>query len=80
MSENNVDFKQMIKDLRIAIEEAAGALKKLEVTGTENDANSALWKASAIWNGKEYSAIETALKAKGHKSSLQESMEKLGVV
>lgn len=80
MSENNVDFKRMIKDLRVAVEEAAGALKKLEATGTGSDANSALWKASAIWNSKEYSAIETALKAKGHKSSLQESLEKLGAI
>lgn len=76
MPENNVDFKQKIKDLRIATEKSVEALRKLEATGTENDANSALWNVSSIWNGKEYSAIETALKAKGHKSGLDTLREK----
>jgi hypothetical protein len=73
----NVDFKQMIKDLRIATEKSVEKLKKLETSGTENNANSALWAVTAIWNGKEYGDIETALRAKGHKSNLQESMERL---
>lgn len=70
MSGNNEDFKQMIKDLRIAVEKSVEALKKLEATGTENDANSSLWTVMAIWNGKEYSNIEAALREKGHKSCL----------
>jgi len=78
--ENKVDFKQQIKDLRIATEKSVDKLKKLESTGTENDANEALWVASAIWNGKEYGEIESALRAKGHKSGLQKSMEKLGAI
>jgi hypothetical protein len=73
---NDVDFKQMIKDLRIAVEESIETLKKLEVNGTEQDANSALWSVTAIWNGKEYSTIEAALRAKGHKSGLGKSLEK----
>lgn len=80
MSENNGEFKQKIMDLRIVVEKSVEKLKKLEATGTENDANMALWAASAIWNGKEYGDIESALKAKGHKSSLQESLEKMGVL
>lgn len=70
MSENNVDFKQQIKDLRIAVEKSVDTLRRLETTGTENDANSSLWSVTAIWNGEEYSAIETALKARGHKSGI----------
>lgn len=76
MPENNKDFKQKINDLRIALEKSVETLKKLEATGTENDANSSLWAVSSIWNGKEYSAIEVALKGKGHKSYLDELMEK----
>jgi hypothetical protein len=68
--ENGIDFKQKIKDLRIAVEKSVDTLKKLEATGTEDDANSSLWAVTAIWNGKEYSAIETALKAKGRKSGM----------
>lgn len=71
MSENNVDFKLKIKDLRIAVERALDKLKKFETTGTEQDASDALWVISAIWNGKEFSTIEDALKEKGYKSSLE---------
>ena len=76
---NNKDFKQKIRDLRIAVEKSVETLKKLEASGTENDANDSLWVVTGIWNGKEYSAIEDALKAKGYKSSLQASMEKLDI-
>ncbi len=67
---NNGEFSQKIKDLRIAVEESVEKLKKFEKTGTENDANNALWTVSAIWNGEQYSDIETALKARGHKSGI----------
>ncbi len=70
MSENNIDFKQEIKDLRLVVEKSVETLRKLESTGTEGDANRALWATHAIWNGKEYSAIETALREKGYKSTL----------
>lgn len=80
MPENNGEFKQKIKDLRITVEESVEKLKKLETTGTNNDANAALWAVSAIWNGEEYSEIEKALKEKGYKSSMQESLEKMGVL
>lgn len=79
-TENNGEFKKKIKDLRIAVEKLVEELKKLETTGTENDANRALWTVSATWNGKEYSDIYGALRAKGHKSSLEKSMERLGVI
>ncbi len=69
MTENNENFKQKIGDLRSVVEKAAESLKRLEVTGTENDANRSLWIAYSIWNGKEYSDIESALKERGHKSS-----------
>lgn len=71
MSKNNADFKLEIKDLRIAVERVLETLKKFETTGTAQDANSALWAISSVWNGKEYSAIETALKENGYKSSLE---------
>jgi hypothetical protein len=77
---NNGEFTQKIKDLRIAVEQSVEKLKKLEKTGTESDAIDTLWTVSAIWNGKEYSEIETALKARGHKSGMQESLEKLGAI
>lgn len=77
MPENNGEFKQKIKNLRVAVEESVEKLKKLETTGTESDANTSLWTVSAIWNGKEYSDIENALKAKGHKSGMQEILEKI---
>lgn len=70
MTENDSDFKQMIKDLRIIVEKAAEELKKIETTGTESDATRALWATYDIWTGKEYGDIENALRAKGHKSSL----------
>ncbi len=76
MSENNVDFRQKIKDLRIAVERSAEVLKRLETSGKEDDANRSLWTVSSIWNGKEYASIETTLKEMGHKSNLQESMER----
>lgn len=71
MPGNNVDFKREIKDLRISVETALEKLKKFEITGTEQDANSALWTISAVWNGEEYSTIESALKENGYKSSLE---------
>ncbi len=70
MSENNIDLKQEIKNLRLVVEKSVETLRKLESTGTGEDANRALWAVSAIWNGKEYSDIETALRAKGHKSAI----------
>ena len=76
---NNKDFKQEIRDLRIAVEKSVETLKKLEATGTENDANDSLWVVTGIWNGKEYLAIEDALKEKGYKFSIQASMEKLDI-
>ena len=79
-TENGSDFKKEIKDLRIAVEKSLEKLKKLEITGTEQDANDSLWAVTAIWNGKEYSTIEAALKARGHKSGLLTSLEKLGVI
>jgi len=74
------EFKQKIKNLRTAVEESVEKLKKLETTGTESDANASLWAVSAIWNGEEYSEIEKALKEKGYKSSMQKSLEKIGVL
>lgn len=68
--ENNGEFEQKIKNLRVAVEKSVEKLKKLETTGTENDANAALWTVSAIWNGEEYSEIEKALKEKGYKSRM----------
>jgi hypothetical protein len=76
MTESDVDFKLEIKDLRIAVERALDKLKNFEMTGTEQDANSALWTVSAIWNGREYSTIEAALKVNGYKTSLERSMKK----
>ena len=76
MPENNKDFKQKIKDLRVAVEKSVETLRKLEATGTENDANSSLWVVSAIWNGEEYSTIETELRTKGHKSGFDKLREK----
>ena len=76
MPEKNKDFKQKIKDLRIALEKSVEKLRKLEATGTENDANSSLWAVSSVWNGKEYSTIETELRIKGHKSCLDELRKK----
>ena len=76
MSGNIEDFKQRIKDLRIAVEKSVETLRKLEAVGTENDANSALWAVTAIWNGKEYSNIEAALRVIGHKSGLDTVNEK----
>ncbi len=67
---NNGEFKQQIMNLRIAVEQSVEKLKKLEISGTESDANNALWTVSGIWNGKEYSTIEASLKARGHKSGL----------
>ncbi len=78
--ENDGEFKQKIKDLRIAVEKSVEKLKKLEASGTENDANAALWVVSGIWNGKEYGEIDSALREKGHKSSMEESLEKMGVL
>lgn len=78
--ENNGEFKYRIKALRMAVEKSVEKLKKLETTGTESDANASLWTVSAIWNGEEYSEIEKALKEKGHKSSMQKSLEKIGVI
>lgn len=77
--ENNNDFKQMIKELRIATEKSVEKLKNLEVSGTEDAANAALWVVSGIWNGKEYGEIDSALREKGHKSSMEETLEKMGV-
>jgi hypothetical protein len=79
-SGSSTDFKQRIKDLRVAVEKSVDTLKKLEGTGTEYDANDALWVMSAIWNGKEYSTIEATLKTMGHKSGIETSLERLGVI
>ncbi len=76
---SNTDFKQKIRDLRVVVEKSVETLKKLEATGSENDANDSLWVVTGIWNGKEYLAIEDALKEKGYKSSIQASMEKLDI-
>ena len=77
---NGGEFTLQIKNLRIAVEKSVEKLKKLEVTGKEEDANMALWTVSAIWNGDEYLEIEKALKERGHKSGMQESLEKMGVL
>jgi hypothetical protein len=76
MEENSKEYKQMIKDLRVSVERSVEKLKNLEITGTENDANSALWIVTAIWNGREYSAIESMLIANGHshKSCLEDKI------
>ena len=80
MPENNGEFKQKIKNLRVAVEESVEKLKKLETTGTESDANNALWIVSAIWNGKEYGNIESALRAKGHQSGMEKNLKRLGAI
>lgn len=77
---NGGEFTQQIKNLRIVVEKSVEKLKKLEVTGKEEDANMSLWTVSAIWNGDEYSEIEKALKERGHKSGMQKSLEKMGVL
>ena len=77
---NGGEFTQQINNLRIAVEKSVEKLKKLEVTGKEEDANMALWAVSGIWNGNEYSDIEKALKERGHKSGMQKSLEKMGVL
>ena len=77
---NNGEFTQKIRDLRIVVEQSVEKLKKFEKTGTESDANNALWTVSGIWNGKEYSEIETSLKTRGYKSGMQQSLEKMGVI
>ena len=76
MAENDKDFKQKIKDLRIAVEKSVEELKKLEATGTESDASRSIWIIYGTWNGKEYGDIESALRDKGHKSSFDILMEK----
>jgi hypothetical protein len=80
MPENDVDFKQKIRDLRIAVEKSVDTLKKLEATGTESDATTSLWIVHGTWSGKEYRDIEAVLRSKGHKSGLERSMERLGVI
>ena len=78
MVEDSGDFKKKIRDLRVATEKVVESLKKFEVSGTESDATSALWVASAIWNGEEYGNIESSLRAKGHRSVLDRIVEKGG--
>lgn len=80
MTENGGEFKQKIKDLRVVVEKSLDMLKVLEATGEEKDANRALWVVTTIWNGKEYSNIESALRSKGHKSGFERNMEKLGSI
>ncbi len=62
MTEDSTYFKQKIKGLRISMEKSAKVLRELEATGTEKDANRALWITSKICNSNEYSDIETALR------------------
>lgn len=76
---NDVDFKEKIKNLRIAVERSLETLKKFEITGTDQDANSALWTMSAIWNGKEYSIIEAALREKGYKSVSEAGLKRMDI-
>lgn len=64
------NFKELIKNLREKMENAVHTLKELELRGNEDSANLAIWVAYDAWNGKEYSALERALRTKGHKSSL----------
>ena len=70
------EFKQKIHGLRVRVEKCLEELKKVEDSGTESDASSAIWSAYGIWNSKEYDELEKALKAKGHKSSIDVLNEK----
>lgn len=70
------EFKQKIHDLRVRVEKCLEELKNLEASGTESDASNAIWSAYGIWNSKEYGELEKALRAKGHKSSIDELNEK----
>ena len=66
--DKNGEFRDLIKDLRIRMENDAKQLKKLEEKGTEDDAVSALWISSGGWNGGEYRKIEQELRNRGHTS------------
>lgn len=70
------EFKPKIHDLRARIEKCLEELKKFEASGTESDANGAIWSVYGAWNSKEYSELEKALRNKGHKSALDELNEK----
>ena len=69
------NYSMLILDLRKKMEETAKELEKLEKDGSEDAASKSIWLASGIWNGKEYSAIEKALRAKGYKSTIEKLME-----
>lgn len=70
------EFKQKIHDLRVKVEECAKRLKELESSGKESDANDAIWLVYGTWNSKEYSALESTLRSKGHRSDLDELNQK----
>ena len=70
-----LNYSMLILDLRKKMEETAKELEKLEKDGSEDAASKAIWLAHYVWDGKEYSALEKALRSKGYKSSIELLME-----
>lgn len=56
------NYKELIRNLRIRMEESSNKLSSLEQFDNKTAAKNALWIAYYAWCGKEYSAIETAVK------------------